>query len=260
LGRGPLEWDGVHLHPGHRGERRQGEVPVGSGAVVAERDRARLATQFSEHVGQAVELAVGAGDQHRRVVDETGDEPEVLDLVLRLLDHRHIQERRNVHNADGVAVGLCLGQVGIGDLARSSRLVDDDELSLASQAFLQERGELPGQQIGAAAGRKTDHDLDRAIVGPGSPGGWDRSQRECHGREGHTGKPHLCLLLDVEKQDPMVLPVSKSHKRLIRWPRHSFFDNEPGGQSAAAPKLAEDATMPRIASTKSRLSSLREKK
>jgi hypothetical protein len=50
-------------------------------------------------------------------------------------------------------------------------LVEHDEPGLAAQPLFHERDQLARHDVGAAAGRKADHHLDRPVLGPSRQGG-----------------------------------------------------------------------------------------
>ncbi|MNT02790.1 hypothetical protein D3C72_1372980 [compost metagenome] len=188
---GALERDAVRLHPGNPLQLFQCQVAIGAHAAMTEGERARLLLQRLHHAAQVGVLAVLPCDQHRGVIDQPRDQAHVLGLVLRFLVHRQEDKTRHIDDADGVAVGFGAGDVGHRQFAGGTGLVGDDDAGVGAEAPGHKRRQDAGHLVGAAAGGKSHHQLDRAVIGPGGEG---RAARQ-HGegkrqsaQEGHMNR------------------------------------------------------------------------
>jgi hypothetical protein len=117
-------------------------------------------------VGQRAERAVGEDEERARVVDDVGDEREVLEAVAHAALDRDGDHVGRVDEADRVAVGPRPGELGEAELAARARAV------VHHDGLPQRRRHEPRQRarggVGAAARREGDDHGDGPL-GIGGP-------------------------------------------------------------------------------------------
>jgi hypothetical protein len=113
------------------------------------------------------------GHQHERNLGEQSNGGEVLDRIERHrcgVEMRIDREHAGRGDAERVSVGRGLRHLRHADIAAGARpILNHDRLM---QFLRNERLQRPNHDVGAAAGRKGDNDLDRLIgIGAGYAGG-----------------------------------------------------------------------------------------
>jgi hypothetical protein len=147
-------------------EGQRGEVVVRADAAGAVGHVLRLGLGVRDEVGQRAVRAVGEDEEGARIVDDVGDEREVLEAVARAALDRDGDDVGRVDEADRVAVGPRPGELGKADLAARARaVVHYDRLP---QRRLHEPPQRARGGVGAAARREGDDHGDGPL-GIGGP-------------------------------------------------------------------------------------------
>ena len=160
------EGDVGELDAGQPLEGQRGEVVVRADAAGAVGHVFRLGLGVRDEVGQRAERAVGEDEERARIIDDVGDQREVLQAVARAALDRDGDDVGCVDEADRVAVGPRPGELGEADLAARARaVVHHDRLP---QRRLHEPRQRARGGVGAAARREGDDHGDRPL-GIGRP-------------------------------------------------------------------------------------------
>ncbi len=145
-------------------EQHQRQMIVGAHARRSITHRIRPFLGGGDQRLQGLVRAVAGHAERAGVADQVGQVREVIAGEARLTLDRQRHQPRHVRHCQCIAVRLGARHVGQGDRAGRARLVLDNDGR--AQFLFQEDGQGTGRQVGAAAGRKPDHQFD-GPVGPG---------------------------------------------------------------------------------------------
>jgi hypothetical protein len=140
------------------GEMRGAAAPRGGEGELA---RPRLGER--DHIGDRVRRQLGIDRHDQRQLGEQNDRRKILDWIVgqRRVEIGADAVRRNRVEEERIAVGVRLGDRRGGDDAAGAAAVADDDRCTQRGAEL--GADDAGHEVGGAAGRHRDHQLDGSI-------------------------------------------------------------------------------------------------
>ena len=230
------------LEPGRIIEQRRGEMH--DRAAVSDREIGITALLCVDDVLQRLELRIRRHPQHERLTRHSGNRRKGFQRVVgdRLAERDRGREPARCAKADGVAVGLRLGErIHRDHAARTGTVLDDDRLA---ELLLQLGLHQPRDDIGAAARRMRQDPADRPIRKGAERSGAERADAHACQHNGQQKAANGCHRISSRSHDRNYAQAAIRASRPLAPP--------PPGARASAPGLVRSMDY-RRSSLKSRI-------